>query len=303
MRSISYYLTHPKETAIFTFMKVAHYLPDSIHLRILYRIEMGKSLNLNKPETFCEKLQWLKLYNRKPEYTQMVDKLEAKKYVASIIGEEYIIPVLGIWDKAEDINFDSLPNQFVLKTTHGGGGNGVIICKDKSMLNREDTVKKLNKLLLQDIYKSRVEWPYKNVKKRIFAEQYMVDESGNELKDYKLLNFNGEPLYIEVDSGRFTDHIRNIYDINWNVQPISIGYKNDLSVEFERPIGLEKMVEFARVLSKGMPFLRTDFYIINDRIYFGELTFFQRSGFTTFNPPSVDLELGCRITLPNKNTI
>lgn len=297
MRSLSYYIKNPKDTAFYCFMKIAHYLPDSIHLRILFRIEMGYWPNLDEPTTFCEKLQWLKLNFRRPEFTQMVDKLAAKKYVADIIGEEYIIPVLGVWDKAEDIDFDNLPNQFVLKTTQGGGGCGVIICKDKSKLDRSATIKKLKTLLKQDIYKTRVEWPYKHVQKRIFAEKFMVDESGNELKDYKLLNFNGEPLYIEVDSGRFTHHIRNIYNTKWEVQNIAIGYPNDLSVEFEKPANLEKMVEFARVLSKGLPFLRTDFYIINDKLYFGELTFFQRSGFTTFNPSSLDRQLGDMILL------
>ena len=302
MRPILYYLKHPKDTAVFAFMKIAPFLPDSLHLRILYRIEMGKRLNLSNPVTFCEKLQWLKLYNRKPEYTKMVDKLAAKEYVASIIGNEYIIPVLGVWNNPEEIDFDSLPVQFVLKTSHGGGGNGVIICKDKSKLDINGTRKKLKELMKQDIYRSRVEWPYKDVPKRIFAEKFMVDESGNELKDYKLLNFGGEPLYIEVDSGRFTDHIRNIYNTQWEFQNIAIVYRNDLGVHFEKPKELKKMVDLARVLSKGLPFLRTDFYVINDKIYFGELTFFQRSGFTSFTPSSVDLALGNRIVLPVKTT-
>lgn len=302
MRPISYYLKHPKETVLFTFIKLAPYLPDSLHLRILYRLEMGKKLNLSNPTTFCEKLQWLKLYNRKSEYTKMVDKLAAKEYVASIIGKQYIIPVLGVWDNPEEIDFESLPNQFVLKTTHGGGGSGVIICKDKSKLDVVKTRKRLRKIMKQDIYRSRVEWPYKNVTKKIFAEKYMVDESGEELKDYKILNFGGEPTFIEVDSGRFTEHIRNIYNAQWEIQPIAIGYKNDLNMYFQKPQKLEKMLEFARVLSKNIPFLRTDFYVINENIYFGELTFFQRSGFTTFVPSSLDLELGKKIILPVKTT-
>lgn len=154
----------------------------------------------------------------------------------------------------------------------------------------------------QDIYKSRVEWPYKDVKKRIFAEQYMVDDSGNELKDYKILCFNGKPTYVEVDSGRYGNHIRNIYDTQWNVQPIAIGYKNDLSVHFERPTRLEEMVEYARIFSEGIPFLRTDFYVINDKIYFGELTFFQRSGMTPFTPADMDYKLGEMINLPQRYT-
>lgn len=284
------------------FKKISHLLPDKLHLQIEYRLRMGEKLNLNNPKTFCEKLQWLKLYNRKPEYSMMVDKLAVKKYVAEKIGEQYVIPILGEWNKPEDIDWASLPNRFVLKTTHGGGSGGVFICKDKTNVDKAKAVEFICRAMKQDIYKSRVEWPYKNVSKRIFAEQYMEDESGKELKDYKLLCFDGEPKYIEVDSGRFGDHIRNIYDTNWNLQPIAIGYKNDLSVHFERPECLDKMVEFARIFAKDMPFLRTDFYVIGNKLYFGELTFFQRSGMTPFYPSSVDLELGNMITLPMKRT-
>lgn len=300
MRKISYYLAHPKETFLYAFIACSHFLPDRLHLKFLYRLEMGKKLDLNNPQTFCEKLQWLKLYNRKAEYTMMVDKLSVKKYVSDTIGSQYVIPILGIWNQPEDIDFESLPERFVLKTTNGGGGEGVYICKDKSQLDKREAIKRMSHSLKTDIYKTRVEWPYKNVVKRIFAEQYMEDESKNELKDYKVLCFNGEPKYIEVDSGRFGDHIRNIYDINWNLQPIAIGYKNDLSVHFERPTRLKEMVEFARIFSAGIPFLRTDFYVVGERLFFGELTFFQRSGMTPFYPQELDLKLGEMIHLPNK---
>lgn len=302
MKTLSYYFKHPQDTLYYTFLKFAHYLPDKMHLKILFRLEMGKRLNLRNPRTFCEKLQWLKLYNRKPEYTKMVDKLLAKEYVASKIGSEHIIPVLAIWDNTEDINFDILPNKFVLKTTHGGGSGGVYICKNKKTLDRKEALEIMRCAMKQDIYQSRVEWPYKDVKKRIFAEQFMVDDSGNELKDYKILCFNGCPTYIEVDSGRYGNHIRNIYDTAWNLLPISIGYKNDLSVHFERPDRLDEMVEYARVFSEGIPFLRTDFYVINNKIFFGELTFFQRSGMTPFVPSEMDLKFGELIKLPQKHT-
>lgn len=285
---------------LLAFKTISNVFPDKLHLQIEYRLRMGEKLDLKNPKTFCEKLQWLKLYNRKPEYTMMVDKLAVKKYVTDKIGDKYVIPVLGEWENPEDIDWDSLPNRFVLKTTHGGGSGGVFICKDKDGLDRAKATDFMRRAMKQDIYRSKVEWPYKNVHKRIFAEQYMVDESGQELKDYKLLCFDGKPKYIEVDSGRFGDHIRNIYDTNWNLQPIAIGYKNDLSVHFERPECLDKMVEFARVFAKGIPFLRTDFYVIGDKLFFGELTFFQRSGMTPFYPSSVDLELGNLITLPKK---
>ncbi len=298
MRDFSYYLKRPKETAYYIFMKTAHYLPDSLHLYLLFRIEMGYWPNLTHPKTFCEKLQWLKLHNRKEEYTMMVDKLAVKEYAAKIMGHDSVIPVIGIWNKIEDIDFDSLPNQFVLKTSQGGGGN-VIICKDKSQLDIVKTKRELRVLLNQNIYKTRVEWPYKNVTAKIFAEKYMVDESGCELKDYKILNFNGVPTYIEVDSGRFTDHFRNIYDTNWNILPYAIGFRNNPSVEIERPANLEQMLHFARIFSQVSPFLRTDFYIINNKLYFGELTFFQRSGLTKFCPSTLDLEFGNMISLTN----
>ena len=262
---------------------------------------MGKRLNLENPQSFCEKLQWLKLYNRKPEYTMMVDKLAVKKYVAEKIGDEYVIPVIGVWNEPDDIDFNSLPDRFVLKTSHGGGSVGIIICKDKRTLDKKKVINTMRRAMKQNIYKVNLEWPYKNVPKKIFAEQYMEDESGIELKDYKILCFGGEPKYIEVDSGRFGNHIRNIYDTDWNLQPISIGYKNDLSVNFEQPEHLKKMVEFARFFSKDIPFLRTDFYVANGKLYFGELTFFQRSGMTPFYPPQLDLELGKLIDLPLKN--
>lgn len=302
MKSILHYITHPQDTLYFSFLKIAHFLPDKLHLKILFRFEMRQKLNLNDPQTFCEKLQWLKLYNRRPEYTKMVDKLLAKEYVAQKIGIDHIIPVLATWNTPEEIDFDKLPGKFVLKTTHGGGSGGVFICSDKKQLDRRKVVDFMRRAMQQDIYKSRVEWPYKDVKKRIFAEQYMVDDSGNELKDYKILCFNGKPTYVEVDSGRYGNHIRNIYDTQWNVQPIAIGYKNDLSVHFERPTRLEEMVEYARIFSEGIPFLRTDFYVINDKIYFGELTFFQRSGMTPFTPADMDYKLGEMINLPQRYT-
>ena len=303
MNTLSYYFKHPQETLLYAFIPFAHLLPDRMHLKIEYRLKMGKKLNLDHPQTFCEKLQWLKLYNKQPEYTMMVDKLAVKKYVSEKIGAQYIIPVLGVWDKPEDIDFETLPNRFVLKTTHGGGSGGVYICKDKKTLDRKKVVETMRQAMKQDIYKWNLEWPYKNVPRRLFAEQYMEDESGNELKDYKVLCFNGEPKYIEVDSGRFGNHIRNIYDTDWNLQPIGIGYKNDLSVHFEQPAHLKEMVEFARLFAKDIPFLRVDFYVANGELYFGELTFFQRSGMTPFNPPELDLELGRLIKLPNDGRI
>ncbi len=298
MRPIKDYLKNLPETLFIIVKNYFTFLPDRLYLKIIYRLQMGKNLNLKSPKTFCEKIQWLKLYNRNPAFTKMVDKYEAKYYVGDIIGDDHIIPALGVWDNPDDIDFDSLPERFVLKTTQGGGSCGVLFCTDKATFDKDNAKKILREQLKQDIYVTLREWPYKDVKKRILAEPFMVDESGSELKDYKILNFNGEPKYIQVDSGRFGKHFRNIYDINWNLLDISIGYKSDHSHDIKKPVQLEQMLDFSRKLSKGIPFLRTDFYVINEKIFFGEITFFQRSGFSEFWPKSLDLELGSLIRLP-----
>ncbi len=271
-------------------------ISDEFYLKNLYRKCMNKELNLENPQTFNEKLQWLKLHDRNPEYTKMVDKYEAKKYVASIIGEEYIIPTLGVYDKFEDIDFEKLPNQFVIKCTHDSGG--IVICKDKNNLNIKEARKKINKCLKINFYYSGREWPYKNVKPRIIIEKYMEDESNNELKDYKLFNFNGEPKIIEVDYNRFIEHKRNLYDKDWNYIEAAIQYPTDSDKKIKKPENLAKMLELAKILSKDIPFVRTDFYSIEDKIYFGELTFYHGSGLEEFNPNSFDKELGEWLKLP-----
>jgi hypothetical protein len=196
-------------------------VPDTLQIKVKYFLVFGKKLNLQHPQTFNEKIQWLKLYDRKSEYTNMVDKYEAKRYVASIIGEEYIIPTLGVWDNFDDIDFDTLPEQFVLKATHFSGG--VYICKDRESFDVKKIKKDMNKILKHNFFFSGREWPYKNIKPRIIAEKYMVDESGVELKDYKIQCFNGEPKIIQVDFDRFSErHKRNFYSIDWVYHTIFI---------------------------------------------------------------------------------
>ena len=262
---------------------------------------MHKKLNLKNPQTFNEKMQWLKIYNRNPKYSEMVDKYQVKQYVANIIGEEYIIPTLGVWDKFDDIDFDSLPNQFVLKCTHDSGG--LVICKDKEKLDVDSAKVKINESLRYNFFYLGREWPYKNVKPRIIAEQYMTDESGIELKDYKIFNFNGEPRIIQVDYDRFVQHKRNLYTTDWNYIDAAIQYPNDPNRKITRPKKLEKMLELARILSKDIPYVRTDFYCIDERIYFGELTFYHESGFGKFTPEKFDLEMGEWINLTDINIL
>ena len=268
---------------------------DEFYLRLLYRNRMHKKLDLNNPKTYNEKLQWLKLHDRKPEYTQMVDKCAAKKYVAERIGEEYIVPTLGVWNRFEDIDFDALPNQFVLKCTHDSGG--LVICRDKNKLDIEKAKKKINSSLKRNYFYSGRENPYRDVPPRIIAEKFMVDESGVELKDYKIFCFNGKPMYIQVDFGRYTEHERNMYSTNWDYMGFSSRYPTNPDRVIEKPLCLEKMLEVAANLSAGIPHLRVDLYVINEKVHFGELTFYHGSGFEKFKPEEWDRKLGDMIDL------
>ena len=256
------------------------WLPDKTYLQLLYRFKMGHRLDLNHPKTFTEKIQWLKLYNRRPEYTLMVDKYAVKKYVADIIGEKYIIPTLGVWDKPEDIDWDALPNEFVLKTTHGGGSGGVVICKDKKTFDRNKAILTLRDSMNGDIYRSLREWPYKDVKKRVLAEKYMapkdmVNNPIYDLSDYKFFCFNGEPKYCQVIRDRHSKESIDFYDMNWRHQefvglnPIASNGINPVP----RPLLLDDMICICHKLSKNMKLVRIDMYVIDNRIYFGEITF------------------------------
>ena len=255
-------------------------LPDKLYLKYKYKKTFGKKLNLKNPKTFNEKLQWLKLNNRKDIYTMMVDKYEVKEYVSKIIGEEYIIPTLGIYNKFDEIDFTKLPNQFVMKCTHDSGS--VIVCKDKKKLDKEEVRKKIDKSLKNNYYYQGREWPYKNVKPRIIIEPYLEDKETKELTDYKIYSFNGTCDYVMTCCDRFKGDTKFIFfDSNWNLKndltKDGIKYGNNLKID--KPKNLEKMFEFASILSTGIPFIRVDFYECNGKLYFGELTFYPSSGF------------------------
>lgn len=275
------------------------WLPDKPYLQLLYRFKMGHRLDLKNPKTFTEKIQWLKLYNRKPEYTLMVDKYAVKKYVADIIGEKYIIPTLGVWDKPEDIDWDALPNEFVLKTTHGGGGGGVVICRDKLTLNHAETIAKLNQSMSSDIYAGLREWPYKNVPHRIIAEKFIAPEKGkSDLIDYKIYCFNGEPKLIMTADGRFSGDKRfGYYDTNWKSVNITWGAPRP-DKDLPRPEQLPQMLQVASQLSKGIPHVRIDLYNIRGNVMFGEITMFDSSGLEVITPDNMDAYLGSLIKLP-----
>lgn len=299
MQTIITYFKKPKKFCLAILTHFGTWLPDALYLKIMFRLKMGYSLDLKTPKTFNEKLQWLKLYNRKPEYTKMVDKYEAKKVAEKILGKGYIIPTLGVWDKAEDIDFDILPNSFVLKTTNGGGGGGVVICRDKGNIDMELACKQLTASLKASIYKNLKEWPYKNVKPRIIAEEYKVDESG-ELRDYKFYCFNGEPKVFLVASERFSGHRTyfDYFDMDGNHLPFTQGGENN-PVLPKLPSNFEEMKTIAQKLSQGIPHVRIDLYSVDEKVFFGEFTFFDSSGFDKFTPFQWDEKFGGWIKLPS----
>lgn len=270
-----------------------------LYLKVLYYLHMGKRLNLKNPKTLNEKMQWLKLYDRKPEYTYMVDKITAKDYAAKKLGKEYIVPLLGVWDKPEDIDFNSLPDKFVLKTNHSGSNTGVVICKDKSRLNIADTIKKMKQSLKSDVYKSYGEWVYKDVEKKVFAEQ-LLESSTGEIDDYKFYCFDGyvDAVLVCVDR-QIGEPKFYFFDENWKLKRYNKrGKEAPVNFTLPKPKNLEKMFEIAKLLSKGIPHLRVDLYNVDGKIYFGETTFFTASGFDANRLPEADLYFGNLVNLP-----
>lgn len=255
--------------------RVARIVPDRWFIALKFHKNFGRWPNLRSPKTFNEKLNWLKLHDRNPLYTTMVDKYEAKRYVGSIIGEEYIIPTLGVWDRAEDIDFDSLPDKFVLKATHDSGR--VVICRDKSKLDRAQAIADMRESLKRDFYAVTREWPYKNVKPRIIAENLLETGNGEDLRDYKFFCFNGRVEFMKIDFDRDTRHRANYYDRDFKLLDISekVACPRDPSRSFERPLKFGLMIQLAEKLAAGKPFLRVDFYNVCDIVYWGETTFFQ----------------------------
>lgn len=275
--------------------KLLNKMKDEAYLKLKYMWKMHKKLNFKNPKTFNEKLQWLKLNDRKDIYTTMVDKYEAKKYVANIIGDEYIIPTIGIYNSFEEINFNKLSNQFVMKCTHDSGG--LVICKDKNNFDINSARKKINSSLKNNYYYSGREWPYKNVKPKIIVEKYM----GDNLNDYKIFCFNGVPKYILVCSNR-NGGFKNtdFYDVNWNLMPFTREKHKNNPNGIPKPKNLKEMLDIAQKLAKDIPFVRVDLYDIKNKIYFGEMTFYPSAGFEGFSPVEWDKKLGDMIKLPKK---
>lgn len=272
-------------------------LPDDLYLKLKFRYRVRRKLDLLNPKTYSEKLQWLKINDRKPIYTRMVDKFEVKKLVADIVGEEYIIPTLGVWNSAEEIDFDILPQKFVLKCTHDSGS--IIICKDKESLSFKDVRSKLAKSLKKDAFVDGREWPYKNVPRKIIAEKYMEDLDDGELRDYKLFTFHGIPRIMHLVTNRQNkdeETYGDCFDMDFNHLDLTMGHNNNPILP-EKPVNFELMKEFARKLSEGTKHLRVDFYEVNGHLYFGELTFYENSGFFDVEPSEWNAILGSWIDL------
>lgn len=282
------------------FRPLYRFLPDKLYLQLRFHRNLGKWINWKNPQTFNEKLQWLKIYNRNPLYTTLVDKYAVKKWVADKIGEQYVIPTLGVWNSFDEIDFDKLPNQFVLKTTHDSGG--VVICRDKKTFNKEAAREKLTESLKRNFYYQGREWPYKNVPPRIIAEKYMEDPKQPELLDYKFYVFNGAPKYIAVCQGmsnHATAHM-SYMKLDWTFAPFTRTNYPPFENIPPRPVWLKDMDRIARIFAENIPFLRVDFYEVNGQVKIGELTFTPSSGWTPFNPTEWDKKIGDWLTLPTK---
>ena len=278
------------------------WMPDKLYIEIMYRLAMGKKLDLSNPLTYNEKLQWLKLYDRNPDYVMMVDKYRVRKYIAGKIGKEHLIPLIGVWQRAEDIDFDKLPNQFVLKCNHDSGS--IVICTDKNKFDKKLAIRKLSKALKTSGYWYGREWPYKNVLPCVIAEKYMFDDSGVELKDYKFLCFNGKHRCTLTGTERFKESGVKItfFDLDWNKLPFE-QHDPASKEDIPKPVNYDEMKKFAEILSKDIPYARIDFYEVSGKTYFGEITFYPGSGILEFTPESWDRTLGDWLKLPPKDSL
>ena len=280
------------------FRKLSRLIPDRIYLQIVYFKHFNKFIDFDNPKTFNEKIQWLKLNYRNEEYTKLVDKYRVKQYITKLIGEEYVIPTLGVWNNVDDIDFKSLPEKFVLKCNNDSGG--IVICKNKKDFDEAKAKSFLKERLKNNGYWYGREWPYKNVKPCIIAEKYMEDSISKDIKDYKFFCFNGSMEFFDIDIDRFIEHRANYYDRNGNFLPFGKTYcPPDYTKKIEMPKNLDKMIELAETISHNTVLSRIDFYEIDGQVYFGEITFYPGSGFSPFTDEKWDYKLGDMIDLPN----
>lgn len=276
------------------------WLPDELYLRIQFRKMMKCPLDLEHPKTLNEKLQWLKIHDRKPEYTRMVDKLGAKEYAASVIGQEHIVPTLGVWDSFDEIDFDSLPDKFVLKATNGSGNRSVVVCRDKKSLDLRKTRHKINHGMRRNAYTEYREWPYKDIKSRILAETLLEDnQDGAAITDYKFLCFDGKPHDVMICKNRGTNLRFHYFDRDWNyLRYDKRSHEDPEGFTIEKPEGMDEAFALAEKLSKGFKCIRVDLYIVGGKCYFSELTFYPGSGYDKVILESTDRMYGDLLRLP-----
>ena len=272
------------------------WIPDGILLKFVFRITIGKPLDLVNPKTFNEKIQWLKLYDRNSKYTKLVDKYEVREYIKNAIGAKYLVPLIGVYESFSEIDFSKLPNRFVLKCTHDSGST--IICKDKSKFDINRAKRKLEKKLKINLFWKTREWPYLNIKPRIICESLLEVPGNKELIDYKIMCFNGVPrcLFLCLDRGSDSGLKVDFYDMDWNPLPFERHYPRSERV-IKKPQCFDEMVNLSKILSRSIPFVRVDFYIIENKIKFSELTFYPGSGIEEFTPESFDEILGSWLDL------
>ena len=272
-----------------------NFVPDEIYLKTVFRAETGYRLDLKRPRTYNEKLQWIKLYDRRPEYTLYADKYRVREYIARTIGESYLVPLIGVYRKAEEIPWGELPNRFVFKCNHASGTN--IICRDKQELNIPLTEKKLDTWLKRNAFWGGREWCYKDIESCIICEEYLGTEDGMPPDDYKIMCFNGVPKLIQVHHDRYGDHTLDFMDVNWVKTGIVQGPPNSKH-DIPKPNAFEEMITIARILSRDMFYARIDLYNIDGAIKFGEITMYPTSGLCRFDDPNTDIVLGEWIRLP-----
>lgn len=289
-----------KNLAVEALELLLFFIPDKLYIELKYRYKVGKRLDWNSIRTFNEKIQWLKIHDRKTEYTKMVDKVSAKKYAEKIIGSKYIIPTIGVWDNCNDISLDALPDKFVIKTSHDSGG--VFICKNKSRINWKRIKKEINRRLRRNYYFYGREWPYKNIPRKVIVEELLeskINLDSERISDYKFMTFNGTVKCIFVCTERDSSNGLRVtfFDRQWNELPFERHYRRS-DVKIGKPESLQEMISVAERLAEGIPFARIDLYEVDGHVYFGEITLYPGSGFEEFKPDEWDAIMGKWLELP-----
>lgn len=301
MNQIMMYIKNPARILARLICGKAKWMPDEMYIKIMYRANTGKKLNLTNPKTYNEKLQWLKLYDQREEYTTLVDKYSVKQYVAAKIGEQYLIPTLGVWNTFDQIDFDRLPQAFVLKCTHDSGS--VVICRDKGKLNKQAARVKLEKALKANYFYRSREYPYKHVPPRIIAEPYLENLDAGQLYDYKVFCFHGKPEFLFIASDRASGNVKfDYYDAQFHRLPMRQAAHPNSTIDHAKPDCFDELMDIAQTLSEGIPQVRVDVYIVDNHIIFGEMTFFHHGGFVPFIPEEYDYLWGEKIHLPQKES-